>query len=64
MYEEGVGFIQTYICNNEIVWKIAAFRNMLIRVTTVEVCDARDDDSSNAADYPCNISYRVKFIIP
>jgi len=25
---------------------------MLIRVTAVEVCDARDDDSSNAADTP------------
>jgi len=28
---------------------------MLIRVTTVEVCDATDDASSNAADKPKKI---------
>ena len=32
--------------------------NMLIRVTAVEVCDARDDDSSNAVDK--QIKYRTK----
>ena len=29
--------------------KKAGYSNMLIRVNVAEVCDARDDDSSNAA---------------
>jgi len=37
---------------------------MLIRVTTVEVCDARDDDSSTAADTPVIILNVQNFLLP
>ena len=37
---------------------------MLIRVTAVEVCDARDDDSSNGAGYHCKIPYKIKLLFP
>jgi len=40
----------------------SGYRNLLIRVTAVEVCDARDDDNSTTARYKKNILQKGKLL--
>ena len=51
------GVFLTWFLHNDDYFRVClVFSHMLIRVNVVQVCDARDDDSSNAAD---NIKIKI-----